>query len=1203
MHEVVLFALLGLGSGALTAALALALVVNYRGSGIVNLAIGAVAMVAGYAFWSLKTGLYGPHVGTVLSFVLALVVSLVFGVLMELLAFRPLRTASPLAKLVASLGILLVAQAAILLAFGPFPKTEPAILPNRQVTLFGYSTPLVNLILAGIVIAAAVVLTAVYRWSRFGLETKAAFENETSAMLVGLSVNRLSMTNTVLASGIAGAIGVLAAPVTQLDSQVFPLAIVPALAAAVFASFTSFGIACAAGLAIGAAQNILYYASTLSWFPTDHGVALPGVQQVLVLFLMVVALFWRGDTLPQRGELVEKRLPIAPRPERVARSAIIALVGGTLALIVLPFDFRQALVNTVIAVALTVSVIVITGYVGQVSVVQLALAGGAGFIVSHLATDAGIGFPAAPIIAAVGVTILGLLIAVSALRVRGVQLAVVTLAAAVAIQQFWYANITLGGGELGAPVPQPHLFGLDIGNDASFRGIDGKLPSPVLGFVILATTILLCVLVANLRRSTAGQRMLAVRSNERAAAAAGINVRNVKLTAFALSSFIAGIAGAMYAYNFGSVSETTFGALAALGVIAFAFVGGITFISGAVFAALISTEALFPHAFDKWFGLSGTWALLLGGIGVVFNLVLYPEGAAGAAFKKKMKRRRLEAAGEPARKSLAARALGAVGLERPVAAALGRNGPVPKPQAVDALAAHQEPGRVPPKSLEVHDLTVQFGGVTAVNRVSLTIAPGEIVGLIGPNGAGKSTLIDALSGFVRPSAGTIVLGGTDITSRPAHSRVQAGLVRSWQSVDLFDDISVRENMQIAAEHSHWRALAEVLRPRDRALSGAAEGAVRRFGLVDDLDRLPVELSFSQRRMVTTARSVALEPNVLLLDEPAGGFSDVRRAQLAEAIAPLARERGMGLLVVDHDMPFVMGLCDRIVVLNFGQKIADGTPEEVRADPAVVAAYLRGEAVEREDEEEEIAAAARSRAARRAEAGADEVLLAARELAVGYYEHPVVRGIDFEVRRGEVIALLGANRAGKTTTLLGLAGAIQPLEGHVEWLGEVVGKRVPLHKRATQGLGFLTDERSVFRQLTVSENLRVDTHCDPDHVLFLFPELEKLLDRRAGLLSGGEQQMLGLGRALARHPKVLLVDEMSLGLAPVIVSRLMEVLRRAADEQGVGVVLVEQHVQEALRISDRVCVVAGGRMTLTGPVDEVVHRVEDAFLADVLGVGV
>ena len=353
-------------------------------------------------------------------------------------------------------------------------------------------------------------------------------------------------------------------------------------------------------------------------------------------------------------------------------------------------------------------------------------------------------------------------------------------------------------------------------------------------------------------------------------------------------------------------------------------------------------------------------------------------------------------------------------------------------------------------------------------------------------------------------------------------------------------------------------------------------------------------------MVTTARSVALNPSILLLDEPAGGLSDVRRAELAKAITPLARDLGMGLLVVDHDMPFVMGICDRVVVLNFGKKIAEGTPEEVRADPAVIQAYLRGEADEREDEEKHIAAAATARRVRRQGRQDDDVLIAARDLAVGYNEIAVVRGIELEVRAGEIIALLGANRAGKTTTLLSLAGAIAPIEGEVHWLGEPVSRRVPLHRRATQGLGFLTEERSVFKQLTVAENLRVDANCDVDQVLTLFPELRPILKRRAGLLSGGEQQMLGLGRALARRPRVLLVDEMSLGLAPMIVTRLMEVLRQAADEHGVGVIMVEQHVQEALQIADRVCVVAGGRMTLTGTVDEVVHRVEDAFLADVLG---
>jgi branched-chain amino acid transport system permease protein len=288
---------------------------------------------------------------------------------------------------------------------------------------------------------------------------------------------------------------------------------------------------------------------------------------------------------------------------------------------------------------LILSLVIITGFVGQISVVQLALSGVAGFVISHLSLDAGIGFPLAPVIGVLVATVLGILIGVSALRVRGVQLAVVTLAAAVAIEQFWFANATWGAGQRGTRVPQPELFGVELGSAAPFRGLDGKLPSPILGFGILIFAVAVFLFVANLRRTGFGKKMLAVRSNERAAAAVGISVRNVKLAAFALSSLIAGVAGAMYAYNFGSISASRYSALTALGLIAFAYIGGITMVSGAVIAGLISIEALFPHAWEEWFGLSGTWALLIGGVFLIFNLVVYPEGVAGAMHKKKMMRR------------------------------------------------------------------------------------------------------------------------------------------------------------------------------------------------------------------------------------------------------------------------------------------------------------------------------------------------------------------------------------------------------------------------------------------------------------------------------------------------------------------------------------------------------------------------------------
>src|SRR5262245_16447402 len=236
-------------------------------------------------------------------------------------------------------------------------------------------------------------------------------------------------------------------------------------------------------------------------------------------------------------------------------------------------------------------------------------------------------------------------------------------------------------------------------------------------------------------------------------------------------------------------------------------------------------------------------------------------------------------------------------------------------------------------ALVVTDLTVRFGGVTAVDHVSLTVRPGEIVGLIGPNGAGKSSLIDALSGFVRQSEGRILLGDIDLTNRPAHHRVRAGLVRSWQSLEIFEDVTVLENLQVGSAKLSWgERLRELVWKRQGSLNSSGTTAAEQFQLAPDLERPPGQLSFSQRRMVTTARAVALDPKILLLDEPAGGMSDVRRHELAEPIRSLARDRGVGILLVEHDMPFVMGLCDRIIVLNFGGKIAEGTPAEVRANP-------------------------------------------------------------------------------------------------------------------------------------------------------------------------------------------------------------------------------------------------------------------------------
>jgi branched-chain amino acid transport system permease protein len=894
VQQILLFSLLGLGSGALIAGIALGVVLTYRGSGIINLATGGVAMFAGYTFWALTTDLL--HLSTVPALLVSLVIVLALGAAIELVAFRPLRTAPPLAKLVSSLGVLLVLQASMLLAFGTTAQPEPSVLPQNTVKLLGAVIPVDRFILTGIVIVLAAALAALYRFTLFGLATRAASENEVFAMLSGLSPNRLSMINTLLASVIAGGIGILAASITQLDTETLPLQIVPALAAALLAGFTSFGIACAAGIGLGIIGSLLQYVTSLSWFPTAGGVALPGVYELVVFVLIVLFMYLRGARLPSRGELVEQRLPEAPRPRRLAVTAPVVAVVCAVALVVLPFDFREALVNTMIGTLIALSLVVITGFMGQISVVQLTLAGVSGFTISHLAVNAGIAFPIAPLLGAGVALVLGLITAASALRVRGVSLAVVTLAAVVAITNFGFVNTTWGGGQTGSPVPEPRLLGLDLGPRAGFRGLDGNLPSPVFGWVVLAVTVALCVLVGLLRRGSLGQRMLAVRSNERAAAAVAIDPRVVKFIAFGISSVIAGLAGALYAYNFSSVSADRFDPFTALSLIAFAYAGGITLISGAVFAGLISTQALFPYALDKWLGINGNWFLLFGGAILIVTLIQNPEGVAGAFYRRTHRR-------------------AAVRRESPSPAMTEpptRRRPEPEPERDRRQGA---------TVLRVNGLSVAFGGVHALNDVDIEVREGELVGLIGPNGAGKTTLVDAVTGFVR-FTGTVELDGRDVGRMPPYQRARLGLGRTWQSTDLFDDLDVRENLTVADG------------------TGEVDAKLSLVGLDVAGEAMPGQLSQGQRKLVGIARALASNPRVLCLDEPAAGLDTNESQELGARLRELA-DRGQSTLLIDHDMGLVLSICDRVVVLEFGRVIADDAPDVVRRDPNVISAYLGG----------------------------------------------------------------------------------------------------------------------------------------------------------------------------------------------------------------------------------------------------------------------
>lgn len=636
MTEHITFALLGLGIGATYAGLGLGLVLTYRGSGVVNFAHGAVAMYATYVYGELSVngdyvqpiiGLRARyHVGDDLPFwecfTIAVGTAGVLGLVMYFAIFRPLRRAPVLAKVVASIGVMLTLQAVAVLRFGTDSISVSSILPAKPVSVFGTNIPRDRLYLAALAVVAGAVLWAVYRYTRFGLATRAAAENEKGAVLLGFSPDTLAAINWVTAAMLAGIAGILIAPITVLNPLTYTLFVVPALAAALVGRLTSFSVTVAAGIALGMAQSeIVKLQVDFSWIPRV------GVREGLPFLIIVAVMVLRGRSLPTRGALTEGRLPDAPRPRRPELTTGVAMVVGLLLLAVLQGQYRVSFVTSMIGAVICLSLVVLTGYVGQISLAQLAFAGVAAFAVSKFASQANIPFPFAPLLAIAVATVLGVLVGIPALRLRGINLALVTIAAAVAVEDFIFANPTFTGDiNVGAPVPSPSIFGYDFGILGSHPG---EYPRLAYGVFVLLVLGALGYGVARLRISGLGQRMLAVRADERAAAAAGVNIAATKLIAFAMSAAIAGLGGTLIAYQDERVSAASFAVLGSLAFLAVAYLGGITTISGAMVGGALSSGGFVFYVLDRWISFDAYTGLATA-LGLIITVLLNPEGISGA---------------------------------------------------------------------------------------------------------------------------------------------------------------------------------------------------------------------------------------------------------------------------------------------------------------------------------------------------------------------------------------------------------------------------------------------------------------------------------------------------------------------------------------------------------------------------------------------
>jgi branched-chain amino acid transport system permease protein len=672
VNDIVFYLVAGIGIGSLYAMLGAGLVVVFKGSGVINFAQGAMAMYGVATFdraWN-RGEFFLPWVDIVpshslnlpvritlsssgavpmgVALVIALLMAAALGLGAHFLVFRPLRNAAALGKVVASLGLALYLQGVALRNFGTSYPTPKSIYPNPNSAFvnflnLGSPFPRNSLFAFFAAIVLGAVVWTVYKFTRFGIATRAAASNEKGAVLLGYSPQRLAATNWVAASILVTVAAILVGPIQGPITPVGLTAlIVPALAAALIGGFKSVPTTMAGGIGLGMVNSLLRERSD-NWFAWTN--IERGVVAALPLVVIVAVLFFRGRALPVRGTVEERRLPLSPYPVRVPQHAVawITVVGF------FAFVFENSGIRTVFAGAIQtslvfmiimLSLVVLTGYTGQISLFQMSLAGVAAFFMARMMADGssqginltpvsgpGLPWPLAALAGVAVAVVVGLLVGLPAVRIRGVQLAVVTIAAAITIQEVYLDNDKLTGLISGSPaqVNTPSLFALDIGA----RSDRAQNENPAFAIFEVVVLVLLAAVVANVRRSGLGRRFLAVRANERAAAAAGIHVARTKLLAFAISAAVAGVGGVMLAFKQVEVSSANFPYTASFAVLAFAYLGGITSINGAVVGgtlvagalAAVTSNYFYASTIERYLGI-------IGGLGMIVTAIVHPEGIA-----------------------------------------------------------------------------------------------------------------------------------------------------------------------------------------------------------------------------------------------------------------------------------------------------------------------------------------------------------------------------------------------------------------------------------------------------------------------------------------------------------------------------------------------------------------------------------------------
>ncbi|WP_417694627.1 ATP-binding cassette domain-containing protein [Roseibium sp.] len=813
--------------------------------------------------------------------------------------------------------------------------------------------------------------------------------------------------------------------------------------------------------------------------------------------------------------------------------SILALTVGGLILTLASGGYIQFVMGLVaLTTVLCVGLNVLYGLTGLVSLGQVGFFA-IGAYTSGILLLNGVSFwlvlPAAGFVAGVA----GCLLAIPAVRMAGPFLAMVTIAFAFIVEHGAVEWRSMTGGQNG-------LMGFPMPEIASYVLSETDL---VLFSICLAGLSL--YLYRRLADSGWGMAMTGIRDAEIAASSLGYKPFVVKLAAFAIAAAMAGLAGALFTPLMMFIAPSNFPFSQSILFLFAVLIGGAGSVLGPLAGALVTV--LLPEFLS---GLA-EYRLLFFGALLVGVLLIAPRGLVGsvAAYLPK-----------PGRKIL------------------------PKSAAdIETLLA----GYPKPDKLEIENLGISFGGVRAVDSVSLSLPAGAVTSIIGPNGAGKTTILNMISGFYKPTDGNILLSGKALSGLPAFEAARSGIARTYQTTKLFENMSVVANVISGLSRGRLgQPLAKVESAENLAL---AAGLLRYCGYMGDFDKRAGDLPHVDRRLVEIARALAMKPGVLLLDEPAAGLMRADKDQLAVILRKIA-DLGLAVVLVEHDMELVMGISDRIQAVDAGKPIAFGTPAEIQANETVIAAYLgdgSAPTLPRKGQLETV----------------QTPVLSTLKLTAGYGAAPVLKDVSLKVRPGEMVALLGANGAGKSTFLSALSGLHRPVEGSIILNDDPVHTLAP-HDLVGRGLVLVPEGRQVFPELTVLENIELGAYKrrkamsgdEIDALLARFPRLKDRLHSRAGLLSGGEQQMMAIARGLMGRPSVLLLDEPSLGLAPAMINELYAILGELRDD-GITILLVDQMASLALSVADYGYVLEQGRIVMEGPAKDLIadERLTAAYL--------